>query len=155
MSNSRIRRLFFDELVTQLTDADTEELKWPVLQNGITLTDENGTKLDPNYTHIVVHLIPAPAETETLKGDHIRYTGIYQMDVNVLLKMDQYDANTHLEEIEEELQRIFKVNMLLVNETGFAVQVLSPIKTSEASRVKDTNWWRSICYFNYRSDTTN
>lgn len=152
MSNSRIRRLLFDRLVDQLTDETTEELKWPVLQNGVTLTDENGNKIDPNFTHIVVSLIPAPAETETLSGDHIRYMGIFQMDVNVLLGMDEYDANIVLEEIEEEFQRIFKIYMLLTDESGFTVQVLSPIKVTEASRTKDTNWWQANCYFNYRTD---
>lgn len=154
MSNSRIRRLFFDRLVNQLTDINTKELKWPVLQNGITMTDENGKSIDPNFTHIFAHLIPAPSDTETLQGDHIRYMGIYQIDVNVLLGMDEYDSNIILEEIEEELQRIFKIYMLLTDDSGFTVQVLSPIKVTEAKRVKETNWWQANCYFNYRADTS-
>lgn len=152
MSNSRIRRLFFNELTDKFSDADGQ-LKVPVLQNGITLTDSNGKKVDTNFTHIVVSLIPAPADTETLQGDHIRYMGIYQISVNILLSMDEYDANIPLEQIEDDLQRIFKINMLLSDAEGFTVQVISPIKVTEASRLKDTNWWQAHCYFNYRADT--
>lgn len=158
MSDARIRRMLFNELVTKLTDPATDELKWPVLQNGTILTDEFGKEFDLDVTHIEVHLIPAPADSETLQGDHIRYTGIYQMDVRVILPKGEVDANIILEEIVDELQRSFKINQRLVdaNDTSadkFAVQVLSPIKATEARRVDKSNWWNAHCYFNYRADT--
>lgn len=158
MSNSRIRRMLFNELVDKLTDPDTQELKWYVLQNGVILTDAQGNEVEPNMTHLEVHLIPAPAETGTLQGDHVKYTGIFQIDVRVLLPIGEVDANVILEEIEDALQAAFKINERLVDATDtstdpFAVQVLSPIKVTEARRVNKTNWWHAHCYFEYRSDT--
>lgn len=162
MSNARIRRMLFNELVTKLTDPVTEELKWSVMQNGVILTDEFGNEIenpeDLNATSIWVDLIPAAAESETLQGDHIRYTGIFQMTIRVYLRSGEIDANIILEEIEDELQKSFKINQRLVdaNDTSadpFAVQVISPIKVTEATRKKGGNHWVAVSYFNYRSDT--
>lgn len=158
MSNGRIRRLFFDKLKSGLKES-TGELPWILLQEGIVISDETGEEYEPNDTNIRTHLIPAPAESETLQGDHVRYMGIYQMDVRILLDIetDLYgDANLVLEEISDELQRIFKINMRLsdpADQTNFTVQVLSPIKIREAKREGKTNWWSAYCYFDYRADT--
>lgn len=172
MSNARIRRLFFDKLKDGIREVDGS-LKWMVMQDGVIHLDSKGVEINFNTTHLAVHLIPAPAETETLKGDHVRYSGIYQIDARILLdpKKDiRADSNIVLEEITDTLQSIFKVNLRLVDtstvhvpetdENGdiipyedFAVQVISPIKVREARREGKTNWWHAHCYFDYRADT--
>lgn len=149
MSNPRIRRLFFDTLKSGLKQADNK-LQWPVYQHGI-------WGIPQNKTHIHCHLIPAPAESETLQGDHVRYMGIYQMDAKILIPKDDtvvFDANVILDEITDKLQNVFKINMLLKSDPtdDFFVQVLSPLKVTEASR-PEGNWWVARCYLNYRADT--
>lgn len=152
MSNPRIRRLFFEELKNGLKQPPSNKLRWPLYQHGIW-----GIK-PKNETHINCHLIPAPAESETLQGDHVRYMGIYQMDVKVMLPTSEtqvVDTNIILDEITDKIQSIFKINMLLKSldpEDTFFVQVLSPLKVMEASRAEG-NWWVARCYLNYRADT--
>lgn len=156
MSNGRIRRLIFDELKSGLKQRHGGELPYPVLQHGVVITDKQKKEYKPNETHLEVHLIPAPAATETLQGDHVRYTGIYQIDVKILLDIDvdlYGDANLELETISDELQDVFKINLRLVDANGFAVQILSPLKIREARREKGSNWWVAFCYFDYRADT--
>lgn len=172
MSNSRIRRLFFTELKKGLKQPDNT-LQWMVNQDGVIVIDNAGNPIEYNETNLLTHLIPAPAESETLKGDHVRYSGIYQVDANILLDPDvdlTGDSNLVLDDIVDKLQSIFKINMRLTDtsqthvpefdENGdeipfenFAVQVLSPLKVTEAKRVQKTNWWRAHCYFDYRADT--
>lgn len=155
MSNSRIRRLFFNELKTGFKKADGK-LEWPIDQYGVVISDAAGKIIKPNTTHVEVHLIPAPAESETLQGDHVRYMGIYQIDVKVLLEMDDLygDANLVLDEIADKIQSIFKINMRLTEDDIFFVQVMSPMKVTEARRIDKSNWWHAHCYFNYRADTS-
>lgn len=172
MSNSRIRRLFFDKLKNGLKQPD-DTLQWMIDQEGVIHVDDSGNPIELNETHLRVHLIPAPAESETLKGDHVRYSGIYQVDAFILLDPEvdlNGDSNLILDEIVDKLQSIFKINTRLVDtsqthvpefdENGdeipfenFAVQVLSPLKVTEARRERNTNWWRAHCYFDYRADT--
>lgn len=152
MSNSRIRRLFFTELKNGLT-LPNGKLQYPILQSGI--VGPNGTEFKVNDSHINCHLVPAPAESETLQGDHVRYMGIYQMDAWVLVPMGEVvDANIYLDEMTEKIQSIFKINMLLKQtpDDPFYVQVISPLKVMEAKK-SDGNWWRAHCYFDYRADT--
>ena len=155
MSNSIIRRLFFNELKNGLKKPDGT-LEWIINQDGVINVDDSLNEIKYNETNLRVHLIPAPAETETLQGDHVRYMGIYQIDARILLDIetDLYgDANLELDKIVDKLQSIFKINLLLTDTNGFSVQVLSPLKTRDARREGKTNWWHAICYFDYRADT--
>lgn len=152
MSNSRIRRIFFNELKNGLT-MPNGKLQYPVLQSGI--VGPTGEEYKVNDSHYHSHLIPAPAESETLQGDHVRYMGIYQIDAFVLAPMGGVvDNNIILDEMTDKLQSIFKINSLLrlTPDDPFYVQVISPLKVMEAKK-SDGNWWRSHCYFDYRADT--
>lgn len=147
MSNRRIDKLFYDRLVEGLTT--NGKLDIAIMRPSIILSVEQARVYD-SVSQIVASLIPAPAETQTLGGDHKRFTGIYQVDVKVFMNSDDYDADTTLYDIQDKLQDIFEVDMVL-SEPGFSVQVISPLKASGARQFKQ--WWTCHCYFNYRADT--
>lgn len=150
MSNRKIHNLFTDTLVAGLTDPLTGELETVVLKPQMLLNKTIERDFD-NVNRLIVSLIPAPSDTQTLNGDHKRFTGIYQIDVQVFKDTDDSDVDDMLYSIQEKLQSIFEVDMLLTASDGFAVQVISPLKTSEARMFKQ--WWTCHCYFNYRADT--
>lgn len=157
MSESKIRRLFNDELIDKLTDRYTGKLKFQFVRNGTqhiaVITDD----------YIVGHLIPAPSDSETLGGDHIRYTGIYQMTLRASNDVDEdgdgevdyleWDMDVKMDKMVDTIRDIFKNNMRLTDASGFTVQVVSPLKVTEARMVKDDPWWTVQAYFNYRADT--
>lgn len=151
MSESRIRRLFNDTLIKQLKDPATGKLKYQFIRNG---TQQMAVITDD---YIVGHLIPAPSDSETLSGDHIRYTGIYQMTVrasntdkdgNLIVDMD-----INMDAMVDTIRSIFTNNMRLTDTTGFTVQVVSPLKVTEPRMEKGDPWWTVQTYFNYRADT--
>lgn len=148
MSNAKIRNLLYATLIEGLTE--NAELSILVRDPAIILTEEY-EKLYTENNNIWVSLIPAPAVAETLGGDGIRYTGIYQMDVKILLKPDEVNANLPLNDIQDKLQEIFKVDMLIEDSQGFWVQIINPLKTSEAKQFGQ--WWTCHCYFDYRADS--
>lgn len=149
MSNSKIRTLFYEKLKEGLKLPDGK-LKLLILQPNITLSDE-AKDLYERRSHVVVSLVPAPTGTQTLNGDHKRFTGIYQVDVKIILGINESDASIQLDAIQKDLQDIFKVDMLLKDPDNFEVQVISPLKTTEAKQFKQ--WWTCHCYFDYRADT--
>lgn len=147
MSNRRIDNLFYDKLVEGLTVDD--KLLIAIMRPSIQLSAEQEGMYD-NVSQIVPSIIPAPAETQTVGGDHKRFTGIYQVDVKVFMNPEDQDADIKLYDIQDKLQEIFEVDMLLTS-GNFSVQVISPLKTSGARQFKQ--WWTCHCYFNYRADT--
>lgn len=147
MSNRKIDNLFYDKLVEGLTVDD--KLLIAIMRPSIQLSAEQAGMYD-NVSQIVPSIIPAPAETQTIGGDHKRFTGIYQVDVKVFMNPEDQDADIKLYDIQDKLQEIFEVDMLLTS-GNFSVQVISPLKTSGARRFKQ--WWTCHCYFNYRADT--
>lgn len=149
MSNRKIDNLFYDKLVEGLTV--NGKLEIVIMRPDVILSAEQEGMYD-NVSQIVPSLIPAPSETQTVGGDHKRFTGIYQVDVKVFMDADDpsADFNNKLYDIQDKLQDIFEVDMLLTS-TNFSVQVISPLKTSGARQFKQ--WWTCHCYFNYRADT--
>lgn len=149
MSNRKIDNLFYDKLVEGLTV--NGKLEIVIMRPDVILSAEQEGMYD-NVSQIVPSLIPAPSETQTVGGDHKRFTGIYQVDVKVFMDADDpsADFNNKLYDIQDKLQDIFEVDMLITS-TNFSVQVISPLKTSAARQFKQ--WWTCHCYFNYRADT--
>lgn len=150
MSNRRIDNLFYDTLVEGLTDP-SGKLEIAVMRPDVILSDEQARLYD-NVSQIIPSLIPAPSETETLGGDHKRFTGIYQVDLKIFMDPDDEEADfsNKLYDAQEKIQSIFDVDMRLVLDT-FSVTVTSPLKTTAAKQFKQ--WWTCHCYFNYRADT--
>lgn len=147
MSNRIIRNLFDEKLKAELLTLGLTKLKYPLLIQGVRVKDQ----MKPTDAHMVSHLIPAPAESETLSGDHTVFTGIYQVTLNASSSVNGISA---VEEMTEVVQSIFKINTRLTDPvSGLVVQVISPLKTTEG-RVsgEGSKWWTIHSYFDYRSD---
>lgn len=137
MSHARVRKLFSAALA-----------EYAVLK-GIKVSYDNvKEKFDEDDDdHIETHLIPADTFTDTLGGDHKAFIGMYQMKI-----VTKYGTGyLKTEEIIEELQAIFKVFKEFTDDTGFSVQVISPIKTPEGKQ--NASQWAVPAYFEYRADT--
>ena len=149
MSNLKVRRLLTNTLFAGLGGDENTPPKYPILLNGVQTEPEDSI----TDTNIIAHLIPMEPFSETLDGrDHTAYVGIYQMKV----RTDPLDNGMlHGEEVVEELQAIFQTDMRILeqptNPDSFAVQVMSPMKTSEGKQIGA--WWEINCYFDYRADT--
>lgn len=134
MSQGRIRKIFSAKVA-----------EYSVLKNILVSYDNVKHKFDAN--HIETHLIPSDTFSDTLGGDHKAFLGMYQMTIVV-----QYNSGLLVaEEIIEDLQNIFKINQMFTDESGFSVQVISPIKVPEGKQFGAQ--WRVPCYFEYRADT--
>jgi hypothetical protein len=147
MSNGIIRNLFDEKLKAELMVLGVTKLKYPTIIQGIRIREQ----MKPTDDHIVTHLIPAPAESETLGGDHTVFSGIYQLTLNA---SSSVNGITKVEEMTDVIQSIFKINTRLIDPlSGLVVQVISPLKTTEG-RVsgEGSKWWTIHAYFNYRSD---
>lgn len=97
--------------------------------------------------HLEAHLIPADTFSGTLSGDHKAFIGMFQITIVV-----QYNTGLlKAEQIVDELQAIFGINQMFTDTSGFAVQVVSPIKTPEGKQ--DGVQWRAPTRFDYRADT--
>lgn len=149
MSESKIRRLLSAHLISKLKQPDGK-LKYPLMQNGI-------QGVSPTGNYIVGHLIPSPSDSETLAGDHVCYTGIYQMTVRAS-NTDSAgqlipDMNVPMDEMVDYIRNSFKINTRLTDTSGFTVQVMSPLKVTEARNENKEPWWTVHTYFNYRADT--
>jgi hypothetical protein len=143
MSNRRIRKILTKQLRTTGV---------PVFEEGRIAIDGNGVEVVPNDTHFISHLIPAPADSETLDGNHISYRGIFQATAMIKLGKEQTNGEEMVEMLAEKMQDAFRINALFKDVDGFETQVISPVKTSPTSRVDKSSWFRAHCYFNYRSD---
>lgn len=150
MSNRKIDNLFYENLIEGLTGADGK-LEIMVMKPDVILSDEQ-LRLYDNVSQIIPSLIPAPSETQTLGGDHKRFTGIYQLDVKIFMDAEDEESNfsNKLYDIQEKIQDLFSVDAELVL-GDFSVQVISPLKTTAGKQFKQ--WWTCHCYFNYRADT--
>lgn len=154
MSNAIIRRLFTDQLIYQLTPTTGDMLKYPVQQQGIMNGVDPNTGeqivIEPDKPHMVVHLMPLPTESDTLGGDHKMYTGIFQITCRA---SGTGDMNTILEDMTDLIQKAYPINFRFT-ENNFTVQVISPIKVTEARASRDgSKWWEVHAYFDYRADT--
>lgn len=135
MSHARVRRLFAAALTSYASG------------KGYTVSHDNVKARFKGATHIRSHLIPVDTFSDTLSGDHNGFIGMYQMTVVTKFGTGVLDSELVL----EELQQVFKNNRRFVDDTGFAVQVVSPIKSPEGKQIEGE--WVVPCYFNYRSDT--
>lgn len=139
MSHGRVRRLFSSAISS-----------WSAGRvKPIPLSFDNviGKFDGVNEDHIEVHLIPADTFTETLGGDQKAFIGLFQM--KIVMKYGTGALDT--ENIVEELQNVFKVDQIFKDETGFSVQVTTPIVVPEGKQIGGQ--WAVPCYFSYRADT--
>lgn len=147
MSNGVIRSLFEEKLKFELFKLGVTKLKYPLLIQGINV----GKPQLPTTDHIVTHLIPAPAYSETLSGDHTSYTGIYQLTLNANVNNGGVSS---VEDMTDVIQNIFRINTRLTSASGdLTVQVISPLKSTEGRVTGEgSKWWTIHTYFDYRAD---
>lgn len=152
MSNAKIRTLFTEQLKTTLKQPNGM-LKFPMLKDGTDNKNAAGQPIKMTVSHCIVHLIPAPAYSQTLSGDHTAYTGIYQITLKAM-SISGGDYNDILEDMTDTVKSAFPINSRLSTTDGFTVQVISPLKTTEARRISEgMDWWQLHAYFDYRADT--
>ncbi len=153
MSDALIRRLFTDQLIYQLTPISGDYLLYPVQQQGVTNGVDGAGKpivINPDVPHMVIHLIPAPTESDTLSGDHKAFTGIFQVTCRSYSTSDMNDV---LDDMVLNVQQAFPINFRFTY-GDFAVQVISPLKVTQARASRDgSSWWELHAYFDYRADT--
>lgn len=137
MSHARVRTLFSAALA-EYAELKGIKVSWDNVKEQFDADDAD---------HIETHLIPADTFTDTLGGDHKAFIGLYQMKI-----VTKYGTGyLKTEEIIEDLQNVFKVYKEFTDTNGFAVQVISPIKTPEGKQ--NASQWAVPAYFEYRADT--
>lgn len=138
MSHARVRKLFSAALAEWAADKNI-----PVSYDNVVNT------FDMNQNHVQSHIIPSDSYSDTLGGDILTYTGIFQLKVITKYGVGMLDSEEYI----RELQEVFKLNKRFEDDNGFAVQVVSPIFTPEGKQVGAQLVVPS--YFTYRADTIN
>lgn len=135
MSHARVRKLFSAAL-----DVYAEG-------KGYKVSYDNVKASLPNDVRIKAHLMPAETFSDTLNGsDHTGFIGLYQMIIET-----KYGTGTLQSElVVEDLSEIFVCDKVLADETGFSVQIITPLKAAEGKQIDGV--WVVPTYFNYRSD---
>lgn len=139
MSHGRVRRLFSSALAQWSADR-TQPI--PISYDNVKSKFEGDAE-----DHIETHLIPADTFSDTLGGDHKAFIGLFQMKI----VMTYGSGLITTEDVVEELQNLFKINQVFTDDTGFTVQVISPIVVPEGKQIGGQ--WNVPCYFSYRADT--
>lgn len=91
-------------------------------------------------------LLPAPTQSNDVKGDHRLFTGIFQVSVVRARNETAYKG----EIIAAELEALFPKN-LRVTHKGLTVQVWSPVTAARA--IQDEDRYTIPVSFQYRADT--
>lgn len=136
MSQAKIRNLFQTELSQY---AATKNIR--VAYENVQFTPKT------NETYLVSHLMPTSTDSKTLKGDHKRFLGVYQ----ITIVTPSGTATAKADEIASDLQGIFTIYERFTDSTGFTVTVMSPLNVPNGK--VQNGGWIVPCYFNYRADT--
>lgn len=91
-------------------------------------------------------LLPAPTQSEDLKGDHRLYTGIFQVSVVRVRNETAYKG----EIIAAELEALFPKNLRITHD-GLTVQVWTPVTAARA--IQEDDRYTIPVSFQYRCDT--
>lgn len=137
MSNATIRNLFGVALKNSIV--------------GVYRTKHDNAPLNPteqsNETFLDAHLIPSPTYSDSLGGDIITYTGIYQIKISV----GAGKATAESDKIASDLFKLFKVNTVFADPSGLKVQVVQPLTVGEGRAIDGR--WVVPCHIEYRCDT--
>lgn len=139
MSQAKIKNLLSYELQSSAIALNTR-----IAYDNLALSPEAA----PNETHLQTHQIPIPVYDDSLGGDVIVYSGIYQ--IKILIGAGR--ATKEADDIADALFRLYRVNRIITNTaTGFKTQIVTPMSVGEGKRVD--GWWVVPCWFEYRTYT--
>lgn len=137
MSNAKCRRAIEARLYGWASTRD------PVLR--VAFENDKFTPTGPDETYLRGFLLPADTGSETLQGEHRRYTGVYQIDVMSPITIGAGAGEAILDEI----STLYPMNVR-ITVAGLTVQVVSPVSAGPAQQ--DEGHFVLPTYFNYRAD---
>jgi len=136
MSNKAIRAVIESRLNTWATTRN------PVLP----VAYENKAFTQPAGVYIAGYLLPAETQVDDLQGSHLRYQGIYQINVFAPIGTGPGAA----EAIADEIKTLFPVNQYYTL-SGTSVWIIGAVTNGRADSME--NRYMIPVSFQYRADT--
>lgn len=121
------------------TWADAQSPAIPVAWQNVPFTP-------PVTRYLRAFLLPAETVTQTLDGDHRRYTGVFQVSILVPVGNGPGAGET----IAEAIEALYPADLVL-GDTSFDLYIVSPMSVYPS--LQDSDWYTIPVSCQYRVDT--
>lgn len=104
-------------------------------------------RVTPGETYLAVYLLPIDRRSQDLEGIHRVYEGIFQINIITLAGEGPGQA----EDLIEQLDTLYPVNLRLTGEGGVVIQVMTPM--APGGSIPESNAYTQPVSCRVRSDT--